>query len=230
MNRRGNGPLVRQNGTENEGPMSDRMVEVLRKAIQRGMLLPGEHLTQTGLAERHATSKVPVREALKQLHTEGLLQHDPNRGYFVAHLSRGEVRQLYKMRRWLESELLRSARWPNRTELKQIKGWFDTLSRPVNSGNREEWLAALSDVRATIFGLSPEKVLLREAMRLWVLTDRVRALLPDEASVTGEAGLYEALAARDRDALLAAHAADRDRIEGLLDELIETMPAYWAQD
>ena len=213
-----------------EGALSDQMVELIRRAILRGVLQPGEHLTQTGLAEAYSVSKVPVREALKQLHAEGLLLHDRNRGYFVTRLSRSEARQLYKLRRWLESELLRTARWPNATELKRLKRYFDTLSKPVTAGQRQAWLDTLKAMRELIFGLSPEKILLREAMRLWSLTDRFRSLFPDEESVSGEQTMYDALAAKDRDALLAAHVADRDRIEQLLEETFETLPGYWVDE
>jgi len=213
-----------------KGALSDRIVDIIRRSILRGMMQPGEHLTQTGLAADYAISKVPVREALKQLHAEGLLQHDRNRGYFVAKLSRSEATQLYKMRRWLEGELLRSARWPTKPELKQLKDYFNIISRPVNAANRDEWHEALTHARALMFGLSPERTLLREAMRLWMLTDRFRSLMPDDASATGEKALYDALARQDREALLAAHSADRDRIEHLLDDLFDMMPGYWAAD
>jgi len=210
--------------------LSDRVVDVIRRAILRGMLAPGQHLTQTGLAEDYAISKVPVREALKQLHAEGMLQHDRNRGYFVARPSRSEAIELYRMRRWIEGELLRSARWPTKDELRQLKADFDTIARPVNAANREEWLEALNNTRSLIFGLSPHRTLLREAMRLWTLTDRFRSLLPDDASATGERVMYDAFVAQDRALLLSAHAADRDRIEALLDDAFDTMPGYWSAD
>lgn len=212
------------------GGLADRMVEIVRDAILRGRMLPGQHLAQTSLAEEHAISKVPVREALKQLHAEGLLEYDRNRGYFVARISRVEAEDLYALRRWIESELLRSARWPTKAELAQLKKRFDLVARPISAASREKWLQALSEGRQLLFGLSPRKTLLREAMRLWTLTDRFRALLPDEASATGEMAMYEALVAKDRDALLEAHAADRDRIEDLLEEMLSAMPAYWMGD
>lgn len=211
-----------------EGALSDRIVDTIRRAILRGMLVPGQHLTQTGLAQDYAISKVPVREALKQLHAEGLLRHDRNRGYFVARFSRSEAIELYTMRRWLESELLRTARWPDKAELRQLKGYFDTISKPLTPRNRDEWMGVLTRARAMMFGLSPHKTLLREAMRLWTLTDRFRALMPDDASVTGEKAMYDALAAKDRNALLNAYSTDRNRIEQLLDETFDMMPGYWS--
>src|SRR6188768_3857444 len=88
------------------------VADELRGLIVRGTLLPGEHLGQTQLAERFGRSKVPVREALKLLATEGFLRHDRNRGYFVSRLDLHEARQLYSLRRWIESQLLETAEWP----------------------------------------------------------------------------------------------------------------------
>jgi DNA-binding GntR family transcriptional regulator len=221
---------VSQGTDPRESTLSDQLVGSIRRAILRGVIQPGEHLTQSGLAEEYAISKVPVREALKQLNAEGLLLHDRNRGYFVARLSRTEARQLYKLRRWLEVELLRSARWPTPAELKLLKGYFDTISKPLQQGQREAWLDALTSARELVFNLSPEKILLREAMRLWTLTDRFRSLFPDTESPTGERAMYDALAAQDRDGLLAAHAADRDRIENLLEEVFDMLPIYSTAD
>lgn len=209
-----------------ESTLSDQLVDSIRRAILRGVIQPGAHLTQSGLAEKYSISKVPVREALKQLNAEGLLLHDHNRGYFVARVSRAEARQLYKLRRWLEVELLRSARWPTPAELALLRGYFDTISKPLEQGQRESWLEALTAARTLVFSLSPEKILLREAMRLWTLTDRFRSLFPETQAPTGERAMYDALVARDRDALLAAHSADRDRIENLLEEVFDMLPIY----
>ena len=212
------------------GALSDQMVEKVRRAILRGMLYPGEHLSQSRLAEDFAVSKVPVREALKQLHAEGLLQHDRNRGYFVARPSRSEARQLYRMRRWLESELLRGARWPDAAELASLRELLAIVAEPLTAANREEWTDALARMRFMIFDLSPDKILLREARRLWTLTDRFRALLPSEQSASGEVSLVEAFARQDREGLLAAYDADRRRIESLLEETLDSLPAFWIEE
>lgn len=210
--------------------LPDQMVEAIRNAILRGMLHPGEHLSQSRLASDHALSKVPVREALKQLHAEGLLQHDRNRGYFVARLSRSEARELYQLRRWLEAELLRTARWPDADELKQLRALHAIVSGQVSPAARSVWNEALQDMRFRLFDLSPRKTLLREARRLWILTDRFRAYFPPSDAPSGEGALIDALAMRDRDALLRAYDEDRSRIEELLEEALDSAAGFWVDD
>lgn len=206
------------NASERSSPNST--ADTLRSLIIRGALSPGEHLGQADLAERFGMSKVPIREALKQLAAEGLLNHDHNRGYFVARLSLAEAKQLYRLRRWLEAELLAGARWPTPEETAAFRRGFEELDRLNEEGDRLAWATALEQLRRTVFDLSPEKVLLREASRLWSLTDRYRAILPRDTSGSAERSLVDALERRDRSALLAAYHADRDRIEGLLESVL----------
>jgi len=196
--------------------LPDSIADQLRALIIRGVISPGEHLGQSELADRFGRSKVPIREALKQLAAEGLLRHDQNRGYFVAGLSLAEARQLYRLRRWLEADLLSHARWPDADEIADFRARFERLDALDAEGRRVEWIAQLRALRHDIFALSPDHLLLREALRLWALTDRYRSVLPRDRSGSAERQLIDAFAARDREALLTVYHADRDRIEGLL--------------
>lgn len=203
------------------GSLPNVVAEELRGLIVRGTLLPGEHLGQTQLAERFGRSKVPIREALKLLATEGLLQHDHNRGYFVTRLDLDEARQLYKLRRWLEMELLQTAEWPTKQQIKQFNTRFDALDKMDQRADFPAWTRELEQLRHAIFDLSPQKVLLREATRLWTLTDRYRALLPREKGESPERGMLQALEAQDRERLLADYLAARAKIEGALEQALQ---------
>jgi DNA-binding GntR family transcriptional regulator len=188
----------------------------LRALIVRGTLLPGEHLGQTQLAERFGRSKVPIREALKHLATEGFLLHDRNRGYFVAPLDYAEAAQFYKLRRFVESELLATARWPSMEEIADFRRQFDQLAAINQDREFERWSRKLELLRRAIFDLSPQKVLVREAVRLWQLTDRYRTFFPRNEGHSPERALIEGLEKRDRDALLAAFHSIRDRVDAML--------------
>jgi len=194
------------------------VADELRGLIVRGTLLPGEHLGQTQLAERFGRSKVPIREALKLLATEGFLRHDRNRGYFVAPLDHEEAVQLYKLRRWLEAELLASARWPDDREIAAFRAKFDVLDAIDQRSDYHRWAQALEQLRYAIFDLSPQKVLLREAIRLWTLTDRYRALMPREVGESPERRLLDALQARDRGRLMSDYLAARATVEAALEQ------------
>lgn len=91
------------------GSTPDAVREELRRAISAGELPPGIQLRQDELAERFGTSRIPVREALRQLEAEGFVTFLPNRGAVVSDLSVDEVVELLEIRIALECHALRLA-------------------------------------------------------------------------------------------------------------------------
>jgi DNA-binding GntR family transcriptional regulator len=83
----------------------EQVADALREAIVSGDLRPGERLGQERLCALFGVSPGPVREALRQLESEGLVEHFPNRGTFVLDVSEEELsRVLIPVRIVLESE------------------------------------------------------------------------------------------------------------------------------
>jgi DNA-binding GntR family transcriptional regulator len=83
---------------------ASRMVaDALREAIVKGTLAPGVPLRQDALARHFAVSAIPVREALRQLESEGWAKVEMHKGATVAPLSAEEAREIYEIRAALES-------------------------------------------------------------------------------------------------------------------------------
>lgn len=80
----------------------------LRRLIAVGELVPGQPLRQEDLAERLGVSRVPVREALNTLESEGHVVHEPHRGYRVTELSLTDLLEVYRLRQLLEAEAVRA--------------------------------------------------------------------------------------------------------------------------
>ncbi|WP_018467327.1 GntR family transcriptional regulator [Calidithermus timidus] len=87
----------------------DRVAQQLRERILGGQYPGGTTLRQEELAEEMGVSRMPVREALRQLAAEGLLVLQPHRGAVVAELSIAELEEIYEMRAVLEPLALRLA-------------------------------------------------------------------------------------------------------------------------
>ena len=79
-----------------------RVLDALRTAIIAGQHQPGAPLSEVSLAEIHGVSRTPVREALKQLQIEGLVEVRPRVGTFVRSPSRREVIELFELKEVLE--------------------------------------------------------------------------------------------------------------------------------
>src|SRR5205814_976562 len=85
------------------------VAEYIRDAIYRNELRPGQQLQQEELAVKFGISRIPVRDALRQLQGEGLVELYPNRGAFVSNPGLEELREVFGLRVLLESYALRMA-------------------------------------------------------------------------------------------------------------------------
>ncbi|MDN5843409.1 MAG: GntR family transcriptional regulator [Alcaligenaceae bacterium] len=83
--------------------LHETVVERLRISIIEGVLAPGTKLNERELCETLAISRTPLREALKVLAAEGLIDIIPNRGASVAQMSEAEIREMFELMSGLES-------------------------------------------------------------------------------------------------------------------------------
>lgn len=83
-------------------PVRDRAYRYIQRKIGAGELAAGTSISEVALARELGSSRTPVREAIRQLVAEGLLEHTPNRGAVVVQLSRQDIVDLYELREALE--------------------------------------------------------------------------------------------------------------------------------
>lgn len=83
-------------------PLRQQVLEALRRAIVSGQLAPGQRLTERALIEMLGVSRTVIREALRQIEAEGLIEIVPNKGPVVRELSAAEAKDLYRIRAVLE--------------------------------------------------------------------------------------------------------------------------------
>lgn len=77
----------------------------IKERIIAGTFPAGTRLTEEGLAGEFGTSRTPVREAMRMLVADGFLDFKPNSGTFVRHWSRDEMKEIFDLRLFLESEI-----------------------------------------------------------------------------------------------------------------------------
>ncbi|MGH3652081.1 GntR family transcriptional regulator [Glutamicibacter sp.] len=82
--------------------LSEQLTLTLRERINRGELAPGTLIIEPALAQEFEVSKTPVRESLRQLTSEGLLQVLPKKGYLVCAISLNDVYEVLELRSLLE--------------------------------------------------------------------------------------------------------------------------------
>lgn len=120
--------------------LSAAIIDRLRQEILRGDHRPRTQLKQDALAATYGVSRIPVREALLQLESEGLVRIEPHRGAVVTSLSRDEVEDIFALRLLLEPRLLRSSvpalTGEDLARLDRLHQAFDTA---IEQGDAGRW-------------------------------------------------------------------------------------------
>lgn len=148
----------------------------LRERILSGALLPGSRLAQHELAAELDMSLTPLREAVRRLSSEGLIDLDSQRDARVASMSAGEARQLFEVRLSLD---------PTAAELAAERRSDDDLTTlraaaarllPVTRAWGEEALTAHRAFHRALYLASRNDVLIRMLDDLWDKSDRYRRI------------------------------------------------------
>ncbi|MCR5481255.1 MAG: GntR family transcriptional regulator [Clostridia bacterium] len=94
---------------ENGLPISNSLFFQLQKDILQGKLRAGSKLTEQRICEQYEVSRTPVREALRQLEMDGLIENIPNRGAFVIGFTERDIDDMYELRKAYEMQAVRWA-------------------------------------------------------------------------------------------------------------------------
>lgn len=111
-------------------------VRRLRTEILSGALPPGERLIEEQLTQRFGISRAPLREALRELAQQGLVEHSPRRGMRVAELTATDVDELFGLRDLLERYAMELALpLPDSRSLAGLTTAFDAMAAAARAGD-----------------------------------------------------------------------------------------------
>jgi len=155
-----------------DGVTGARVADELRQAILRGAHPPGTRLRQQELAAQYGASRVPVREALRILESEGLVAMVANTGAWIAQLSLDECVELYQVRERIEPLLLRYS-LPQLTS-EQINRLAELAEQMRQAGDVEEFLALDREFHLGSYAGASTTFLSATVERLWNTTQHYR--------------------------------------------------------
>jgi DNA-binding GntR family transcriptional regulator len=89
--------------------LSDRVSQLIEKSILDGSISPGERIVESDIAKRLGISKAPVREALKRLEGDSIVQHLPRRGYFTNTIDLKSIQDFFEIAFIIEPIVARNA-------------------------------------------------------------------------------------------------------------------------
>ena len=183
-------------------------LEAMRENILRGHYPEGQPLRQDAIAEQLGVSRIPVREALRQLDAEGLVTFSPHRGAVVSTLSLQEISELFELRAAIEGDLIRRA-VPNMSsdDHARAKEILSAYEQSLRAGEVAVWGALNWKFHSTLYAPSRRPFTLTVLHKLHQHSDRYLrmqlALTHGETRAKDEHRAIAA-AAKKGDAVLAA--------------------------
>ncbi|MGW5641556.1 GntR family transcriptional regulator [Saccharopolyspora sp. NPDC003752] len=191
-------------------PLREQVRDELRARIADGRIGPGDRMVEQALADEFGVSRIPVREALRMLETEGLVHNVPRRGVIVSELTRPDIEHLFDIREALEVLVFRlAADRATPRDVRRLEKLLERAKAAMAKERHSDVTQINADFHEAVTDLAGNPFL--HGM-LEPLTGRLRVLIGRsheyERQAAEHAGLVEALADRDPDraaALALAH-------------------------
>jgi DNA-binding GntR family transcriptional regulator len=197
-----------------------QVYHLLRDRILRGEIAGGSRLIQGPLSEEIGTSRIPVRDALKRLESDGLVKCDETGRYSVVQFSTQDAEEVYAIRRQLEPFAVElAARAMTSEAMEEIKSLFNELNKAARRRQLEKYIEINTSFHMAIYEASGMVRLVRIIRGLYSGVPSLTPIVLEGRIVRSQeehAEIVDRLAARDGAG--AARAMDR-HIENALAEL-----------
>lgn len=141
-------------------PLAENLYTQIQMDIIKGILPAGKKLTEQSLCEQYKVSRTPVREALRQLEIEGLVENIPNRGSFVVGFTSQDIKDIYELRKTYE---IQAVKWAieriNDDELDELGEIFEFMEFYTKKHDIDKMLNINSNFHQLIYTSSRNKML-----------------------------------------------------------------------
>jgi GntR family transcriptional regulator, gluconate operon transcriptional repressor len=187
--------------------LGETVAQMLRRAILSGELEPGTHLVESMFSQRFQVSRAPIREALRELESEGLVE-SRRRGVYVKALTPEDVWELYDLRLLLERAAVELAvQRFGEEDIAALRSHLEAMASAASAGKTSEFAEADMRFHAEFF----ERAGHRRLLRVWqsfsqtfrVILEITDARNPDlESVVNDHREILAAIERRDVDEAL----------------------------
>lgn len=178
------------------GRRSEQLRETIEERIATGEYAPGMRLDESELAEEFGVSRTPIREALIQLDSEGLVEMRPRRGAIVVEVSPQRLYEMFEVMAELEAMCARlAARRISAEEEAQLIAAHEASQSVLSSGDPNTYFYLNEHFHHTIYAASRNQFLIEQALQLQRrlrpyrrmqlhVRDRVRASFDEHSQIT----------------------------------------------
>ncbi len=196
--------------------LRERIVETIRDAIIRGNLKPGERVAESEVARSLGISRTPIREAFRQLESEGFLTVMPRKGAVVSSFSEKDIEEFYEVKALLEGEAARLAQPKmGHRETQRLRELNEMMRLAAERGDAKTVFRAHNEFHATFVDLCGNDKLRELIHQLMSQFARFRYLLSVKGEVQDSLNQHEQI-------ILAFESGDADRVAKLVRENART--------
>ena len=144
----------------NNTPLYNSLLGKLQKDILTGKLKPGQKLTEQSLCKAYGVSRTPVREALRQLETDGLVENILNRGAFVIGMTDQDYEDMFELRKAYE---IQAVKWAieriTEEEMDRLEETFEFMEFYTLRNDIEKMLTINNGFHQVIYEASHNRML-----------------------------------------------------------------------
>jgi DNA-binding GntR family transcriptional regulator len=188
----------------------DHALERLRGAITTGLYPPGKRLVERELCEALGVSRTSVREALRQLQSEHLVEAGPNRTIRVAQITACDAEDIYLLREMLQTLAIRRfVREADANAVKRLERVYKDMRKTLRRGDLPQLAAIAGEFYETILAGSGSRIVQEVARQLLARVDYLRFRAMSEPGRLDDGlkewdAMMEAVRQRDADAAARA--------------------------
>jgi DNA-binding GntR family transcriptional regulator len=196
---------------EKHQTLREKILETIRDAILKGSMRPGERVSEPDLAERFGISRTPIREAFRQLESEGYLEVIPRKGAIVASLSARDIEEFYAIKIILEGFAARmAAEKLTDKEIERLEAINERLAQIADEGDVKGFFRVHNEFHEVFIRAAGNDKLLEMITQLVMRFKRLRL-----ASLS-QPGRMEISVEEHRNMIAAFKAHDGERADNLV--------------
>lgn len=156
--------------------IKQQVYEILRDDICRGFYQPGQQIQEQELSKHLSVSRSPIREALRQLASEGLVVESPNRGIFIREYTSKDIEDIYDLRTILESyAIMRLSSYLSPEAINELIACRDNFRRYHKQNDMEKYINEDTHLHQKLIELSGNSLVVSTYDRVYAMIYQYRS-------------------------------------------------------
>ncbi|MGF6906433.1 GntR family transcriptional regulator [Fusobacterium sp. PH5-44] len=168
--------------------MREQVYDKMKKMIITGEISPGERIKEIEYSQIFQISRTPIREAIRMLELEGLVESHPTGGVIVRHIPKSEFYEIYRIRMALENIVLEEIiELSTEDDIRSLEKILDDTKEEMDNKNEEEVFRLFSRFNLELYRISKLKKVSEMVQNMNLYLEKIRKMAIGEKNRKKEA-------------------------------------------